>query len=284
MAPQTASSSLSSRIKLSRLSTTINHIILPPKLPQAQDVDCEGVENDMVCIVQHAARTLQPSLHPEASQAWRPVLEMVSDLADMRQGPGLRDDRLHSKISTLKPGSILALHLVAQNAGLFMIYDHSQRISFECFEVSATSERVTTTQGRLLRTFPGRAVSCSAELLSNDLFVTQLVAILQKLNLETVGTATASTTKAGSIVPEERETTDPCLVRDLLMTMLSASGKIEEAIKIHKCTRDDVLWRDAKLPWRRSPFWLVLRVAIQRALLTSMNRKSSSMLERKYWR
>ena len=34
----------------------------------------------------------------------------------------------------------------------------------------------------------------------------------------------------------------------------------------HKANRDEVLWRDVYKPWRRSPLWLVLRVALQTSL------------------
>lgn len=128
-----------------------------------------------------------------------------------------------------------------------------------------------TTEGRLLRTFPGRAVACPASLLSNSHFRNQLATTLRQLNNEAIDICTASTTKAGSQIREERDTTDPALVVDYLMNMLSALGENVDAIPTQNCTRDDVLCSNAKIPWRRAPFWLVLKVTVQRVLVACMD-------------
>jgi len=59
------------------------------------------------------------------------------------------------------------------------------------------------------------------------------------------------------------------MVVDYLMNILSVLGQKDDGIPTHKRTRDDVLWSDARTPFRRSPFWLVLKVAIQRTLAAS---------------
>lgn len=118
--------------------------------------------------------------------------------------------------------------------------------------------------------FPGRAVTCSAALLSDPHFCSQLAGTLVRLNSEAIDICTATTKKAGNIVKEERDTTDPALVVDYLMNVLSVLGEDRETIILKKRTRDDVLWSNAKAPWRRAPIWLVLKIAVQRALMSTM--------------
>lgn len=67
------------------------------------------------------------------------------------------------------------------------------------------------------------------------------------------------------MIVEERQTADPALITSMLITLLAACGSPTEITTIRKHVRDDVPFAASTLrPWRRSPFWLVLRVAIQR--------------------
>lgn len=52
------------------------------------------------------------------------------------------------------------------------------------------------------------------------------------------------------------------------MTVLEANGTRHYPPILKKRVRDDVCWADGLFPWRRSPIFLVLRVAIQRHLCT----------------
>jgi hypothetical protein len=124
-----------------------------------------------------------------------------------------------------------------------------------------------STQGRLSRSFPGRAVSIPANTFFDKSFQHELSDRLSRLSQESVSYYEPSSKKAGTNVREERDTTDPGLVLDHLMTMLSALGTNEHVLSIQKSIRDDVVWNDALLPWRRSPFWLLLKVSILRTLL-----------------
>jgi hypothetical protein len=55
----------------------------------------------------------------------------------------------------------------------------------------------------------------------------------------------------------------------MLMSLLEGMGSLTQVRRIYKRVRDDVVLEDSALPWRRSPYWLVLRVAVQR-MLSSM--------------
>ena len=123
--------------------------------------------------------------------------------------------------------------------------------------------------GRLIRTFPGRSVSLPSEVLSNSHFRDEFATFLLRMHQEQVDDSMKKTTKAKSVVLEGRDTAHPSLVTEKLMNILAALGEARASESITKCTRDDVLWSNSKLPWRRSPFWLVLRVAIQTSIYYS---------------
>lgn len=54
------------------------------------------------------------------------------------------------------------------------------------------------------------------------------------------------------------------------MATVAAMGAPVETLQIQKRIRDDVVWDQSLLPWRRSTLWLILRVAIHTTLLRSM--------------
>jgi hypothetical protein len=134
----------------------------------------------------------------------------------------------------------------------------------ECFEISPLSQNAIICNGRLRRSFPSRAVSLPVTLLKDETFVAELALFLHRLDRESVGIAQASTKKAGSTVVGERDTTDPVLVSELLMSVLAANGcPVQQPQQIDKNMRDDVCWSDAEIPWRRSLVWSMIRVSLQ---------------------
>ncbi|OQE17962.1 hypothetical protein PENSTE_c019G07856 [Penicillium steckii] len=62
---------------------------------------------------------------------------------------------------------------------------------------------------------------------------------------------------------DNEETPDPMIVTELLASILRGCGSEVAVDKICKNTRDDVIWKDSKFPWRRSSTWLLVRVALQ---------------------
>lgn len=162
---------------------------------------------------------------------------------------------------------ILALHLACQNAGL-IIRRRSDGYAFESFEVSPTNEAAMGTKGRLRRCFPGPAILVGHDRMADATFLNPLTQLLAKLNAETPLEAVPTTKKAGAEMPEIRDTVHPRFVTELLTGILRAVGKpLDDVERIYKHTREDVLWEAALKPWRRSPLWLFLRVALQTSLM-----------------
>ena len=94
--------------------------------------------------------------------------------------------------------------------------------------------------------------------------------MLDLMDSEVVDEMMPQSVKAGSRSAGIRDTCHPGLVTELLMTMLHAVARPVQVVQIEKRTLDDVLWKDSLLPWRRSPFWLMLRVSIQTTLLQDL--------------
>jgi hypothetical protein len=171
---------------------------------------------------------------------------------------------------------VLALHLTQQNAGL-ILRKQARTFSIETFELSATSKIVTNTIGRVVRRFPGPIIAVSdARVLTPDFrksFTQCLVALEgEKLN-NTVSNGHKS----------NKETANPQFATEWLPGILRGIGSPLNIPRIYKRTRDEVLCSDGMEPvirsppcssrasinplkWRRSPRWMLLRVALQTSI------------------
>jgi len=133
---------------------------------------------------------------------------------------------------------------------------------FESFKLSPTTAAVMATKGRLRRHFPGPAIALGNEKIAETSFCEALAELLARLDIDTPIESVPVVSKAGSHTTEIRDTVHPKFVTEML------TGQPADVSRIHKRTRDDVLWNDALKPWRRSPLWLLLRVALQTSLVT----------------
>ena len=162
----------------------------------------------------------------------------------------------------------ITIHIKCQNAGL-TLRKNSQEVICECFEVSPTAEAVMASQGRLSRSFPGRAMQIPASLFTDSEFSGELADFLCRLDSEQIDEVMPESSKANVQVVEERDTADPKLVTQLLMAILAPYGRPVRVRSIEKHIRDEIFWDRAKLPWRRSAVWQTIKVAIQLCLVNS---------------
>jgi hypothetical protein len=144
---------------------------------------------------------------------------------------------------------------------------------FESFEASPPASTVMAAEGKLLCSYPGPAIAVPNSVIDKPTFPPELANFLACMNHDVLDSA-ATTTKADSEVLEERDTAHPTYITELLTGVLRAFGEPANVPRIRKRIGDDVLWSDAKLPWRRSSIWLVIRVVLQTSLeRTSLGRK-----------
>lgn len=139
-------------------------------------------------------------------------------------------------------------------------------VVFEMFEASPRSEDVLATTSALQWDLPGSAVAIPYETFIDNGFLQGICQFLEQASAESIKDFAAHTHKAGMQIVEDRDTKDPALVSSVLMAILDANGRRFSPVLLRKRVRDDVLWHDSAIPWRRLPLWLITRVAIQRHL------------------
>ena len=140
-------------------------------------------------------------------------------------------------------------------------------VVFECFEASAQNAAVMEAKGALTRQFPAHAVSLPLRVFHDQKFQHELADKLSRLDTEEIQEMLPQSNKADKRMGEVRDTPNPRLVTEMLMAILASLGKPIVGQQIRKRTRDDVLWNDGLLPWRRSALWLTLRVTLQRTFI-----------------
>ncbi|KAF5675373.1 hypothetical protein FCIRC_7357 [Fusarium circinatum] len=123
-----------------------------------------------------------------------------------------------------------------------------------------------TTRGRLIREFPATATEVSTKDFNDSLFQEVLTKILVKMSHQAVAEMQPKVKKAQQMHNEERDTTDPRIVTELLTSFLRGAGTPAEIKALQKRTREEVSWNNSTHPWMRSPLWHLLRVGLQLAM------------------
>ncbi|KAH8801966.1 hypothetical protein DL96DRAFT_1475929 [Flagelloscypha sp. PMI_526] len=243
------------------LKYIVNHVFMPLRLPQKSDQPEEDFSLDHSLARSFSAsatRFLQGAIGEAGifdtlggRPAWNAALTMLQNFARLHDSYPFTHDELKSCLNRLRNGNCsLPLFIRKQNSCLiFRIVDAS--VVAEAFTVSLPNDDVT--------------VAFPVTYLQQDEFVTQLAAVLTQLNSEDVEGSKAHIVRAGSAVEEPRSPPSSKYILDWLVVTLSA---LEPTVapptrSITKRTADDILWDSAYLPWRRSPLWLVLRLALE---------------------
>lgn len=136
-------------------------------------------------------------------------------------------------------------------------------VIFEIFELSPTNASVLGTRGRLVREFPATAIAVPMKIFGEKKFQNVLARTLVKMSYQTVEGTKPKVDKAHQSHDEDRDTNHPRIVTELLAGFLRAAGQPVDVEGIRKNTREEVMWDRSKLPWRRSPLWLLIRVSLQ---------------------
>lgn len=156
----------------------------------------------------------------------------------------------------------ISLQVKQQNAGL-IIRNVGDGAVFEMFELSPNNGSVFATRGRLIRSFPAIAVHIDSEILTDPNFQSSIGNTLATMSHQRVPGTVPQVRKGRQSHDEERDTTSPSAVTELLASVLLGFGKQVPIQGIRKHTREEVFWKDSKFPWRRSPTWLLVRVTLQ---------------------
>ncbi|GKU07943.1 unnamed protein product [Fusarium langsethiae] len=254
------------------LEYLVHHIFLPTKLPSGID---GSAENEMLLVdvtLDSLVRFLGECTSEDQS-AIKPCVAMIKGLQISKGAQGsLSANDAQEVLRHLSPQAPVALlHVAAQNGGVLVRKTTTSAI-FETFELSPANMAVMTTQGRLVRQFPANATEIPYLDFEDKTFLSVFAKTLEKMSYQTAQETVHKVRKAEQDHDEDRETVEPRIVTDLLPSMLRGVGKQVAVPGICKNTREEVMWSNSKLPWRRSPVWLLIRVGLQ-LTMTRLARK-----------
>ncbi|KAF2634182.1 hypothetical protein P280DRAFT_474818 [Massarina eburnea CBS 473.64] len=251
-----------------------NHAVLPRNLPGAEEVDRDQVDKQLLARLHSAVLEFSTFVHPDHKIFVTAIQAALDTCRTLNVDGTIEKDGLLQAFSKLGNNDLLILHVTQQNAGLLVYWGPialgERYIIFEAFEASAVSETVLAASGSLQWDFPGQAAAVPEHEFFSNGFHEHISSFLQRGSFELIQDFAAITYKAGAPITEVRDTSNPALVTTLLMTILSTVGKEYHPPTLRKRVRDTVSFHKALKPWRRSPFYLVIRVAIQRHLYAKL--------------
>ncbi|GJC88087.1 hypothetical protein ColLi_10925 [Colletotrichum liriopes] len=239
----------------------VYHMFLTPHLPQAEDFSGDKETALLQCTLDALLEfgTIDDDLSKVAKSATAMMRAMLRVHNNLSETIAVDDGELVRMLGRLQEtGDAIPLHIREQNAGV-LITKAEDALHVESFELSPTNKSVITTKGRLRRSFPGRAVSISLNTAREPGFYNTLAVTLAKMSAQPAPDTLPKEKKAGQPQDENRDTAHPKMVTELLDAFLQAVGRPLDGIRIWKNTREEVLWKNARLPWRRSPAWMLIR-------------------------
>lgn len=288
----------------SALLYQIDHVFLPPKLPQQDDFT---VSNDRAllghilgalhCFKDHVGQEHHPDVQravgmicamlrcrPELNLDEAQVLAALEGLEDQgeyyRLSPPLdyhtfRFSPINGRIMLIHFIDVLFFQLTGQNFGI-LITRQDQTVFFEQFELLSRNSAVMSCQGRLQRSFPSTCISMRYSRYTECGFIPALAQCLTRLDNSTHPSSRPKSQKQGER-DEERDTIDPRL-SSFLNGFLRGLGAVSQVVQIEKRSPEDVLWNNARLPWHRSATWLSVRVALHLIWSRKHKMHSSNLL------
>lgn len=244
------------QLSAEELKAVYHHVFLPPKLPQEAG---ENSDSALINITLDALTKLIGDNDPVLCNAITAVknLKAVNSLANA----AVSESQLTDILLNLPNGRLAPVHISSQNAAVLITRKQDELI-FEAFELSPLSSKVMTAKGRLVRKFPGIAVSVDTKSQPCSDLVPVVANTLSTMCKEALASMQPVSYKAGTRHGEGRDTANPAIVTELFFGFLQGLGSPVSVSAISKNTRDDVLWDDAEFPWRRSSMWLLIKVAL----------------------
>ncbi|EAQ83711.1 hypothetical protein CHGG_10115 [Chaetomium globosum CBS 148.51] len=248
------------------LEYAINHVFLPPKTPQEGEVNIKE-EHNLARFLRESVVNFCSRCSKAESEELQPVIRMLQRLMQVSPGMDGRTKKaaMASVIQELKNGESALFHIRAQNAGL-LLTGQQDGVLIEAFELLAPNKDVMPHIGRLKRQFPDCAAVVDRKTMLNTEFLDELINVLHRLELRVSPLSRPKTWKSGYDFEETRDTVSPFLVTDMLLGTLGGLGRHVEPTRVSMRSREQVGWDSARLPFHRSPTWLLLRVGLRLVL------------------
>ncbi|KAF2832658.1 hypothetical protein CC86DRAFT_92549 [Ophiobolus disseminans] len=249
-----------------------HHVVLPRNLPGGEDRNLHQVEAEILRRLNDAVKQLALHAPTDDHASLGKIRLALSTCSALNVEGTIEKNMLLKELQQLEGGQALILHVTEQNAALLIYKQRSHSgtevVIFEAFETSATCQQVLATEDAMQWDFPGQAVAVPYTTFVEEDFQQTLAEFLEQASLESIQQFAAIAHKARAPLPEIRDSSDPTLITGALMTILEVNGSLQSAPLLRKRVRDTVSFHKAHKPWRRSAFYLVLRVCMQRHLYT----------------
>ncbi|KAF5539467.1 hypothetical protein FMEXI_8957 [Fusarium mexicanum] len=259
------------------LQAVFHHVVLPSKLPSRNDADNFGLAYDLGSRLQ---RALAKFNNDHDQDAWNVLVTSMKATAFLNQGQLISHELLErfQGIANGEKNIWLALFVTQQNSALLVHRnDIEETVIFEAFQTDAPVKDVLAAKHCLTWEFPHRSVQVPFKVFNDMSFLRNLSQFLGQASYESFDQFAAKASKGGKSIAETRNSTDPALVVDMLMSLLEGLGSGAQVQSVRKKVRDDVVLGSSEIPWRRSPYWLVLRVALRRMLRELLDHKCTGM-------
>ncbi|KAK6074920.1 hypothetical protein SCUP234_07919 [Seiridium cupressi] len=255
-------------LSLPTLLYFFHHVFLPPKLPDGKDRSAKH-DDQLLGFIQDCLARFSFTIQEEHQSLVQELRAMVENMRRVRSSHGhLLEDRLREALQTLSvvgSSAALPLEITEQNAGIIIRKVH-EHVIFEVFELCPDNRSVMTTHGRLVRQFPSAAVAIALDVVEEPGFKPVIANTLAMMSHQAVPGMRPQVKKARQSHDEDRETTRPHAVTEYMASVLFSLGTQVDERGLCKNTREEVMWSSSKHPWRRSPTWLLVRIALQLTL------------------
>ncbi|KAG8690421.1 hypothetical protein FRC11_011666 [Ceratobasidium sp. 423] len=263
-------------------------IFLPPKLPQEEQDEPFQKSVDLAIIQSVIQASQEYSAQSGAGSQWGQIESMLQRLHLHVEAP-LEKTQLYEEMKSMEPKGrstrfvafslgvklcieFSVLHIRAQNTGL-IIRKQVDYTTFEAFEVQAQTSDIMSIPAKYVRHFPGPVVRVPNSVAGDNEFIKEVSNILAQASREGFEKAHPKTRKAGVDVHESRDSVNPNYFIQYFFGFLRGMGTTIDPLRVPKRLADEVLWMNAKNPWRRSPIWLIVRVALQTSLDSAITYK-----------
>jgi hypothetical protein len=156
----------------------------------------------------------------------------------------------------------IPLYIRAQNTGL-LLTKLGSHLQVYAFAIHPTNEAIVGTMGRLRRQFPSSVVEIDVDKFRDPDFVASFVDTVSTMSRQEIPHMRPNVASSEEASVESRDVLNAAAVTDFLVSMLAVFRKPKPFEPIVKHMRDEIMYDNALLPFRRSGLYTLLRVTAE---------------------
>ncbi|KAG8428596.1 hypothetical protein J3459_002600 [Metarhizium acridum] len=240
----------------------VNHVFLPLGLPNRPDK--EPCDSHLLDLFLSSAKEFVSLCNNSEQSKVNQLIIALQDFQNIRKEDGsLHSENLRTASQQVigQGTSYLPIYVQAQNAGI-LLHRQGANTIFDLWGLTPDDETIVEAPGRIVRHFP----ECSASIPTDDVntydFLDFISSTLARMGWE--GITSSQSHGFREVAAASRDVPSPTNITELLYIELVNKGTQSQDRRICKHTREEVIGTNgANQCWRRSPFWLFLRVTSQ---------------------